>query len=343
MAVSPRGDLAGGRARGSETWCFAVLLIADAQQRRINCKKMLLAINVDFCYNIAHKEVSTRMKNQNYRMNSTVFEAYEQCLLEEEKSAATIEKYCRDIKAFYRFLPEVKHVTKESVIAYKASIMSRYSPISVNSMLAALNHFFKFVGCPDLCVRSLKLQRRSFSEPEQELTLEEYHRLLDTAVRQKKEQLFLVMETICATGIRVSELEFITVEAVRAGRAFVNCKGKERIIFLPEKLTKKLLRYADTAHIQKGYLFMGKRGTPLSRTQIWSAMKGLCAAANVPQSKVYPHNLRHLFARRFYQMEKDLVRLADVLGHSDVNTTRIYTRESGRLHERQVAKLGLVT
>lgn len=282
------------------------------------------------------------MKSTIYHMNMKMFKKYEQYLEEEEKSAATIEKYCRDIRAFYHFLPEDKIASKEAVIAYKKHIIATYSPASVNSMLASINHFFIFAGRPNFRVKALRLQRKSFTEPERELTFAEYRRLLDAAGHQKNKQLLLVMETICGTGIRVSELEFITVEAVRTGRAMVSCKGKERVVFLPGKLTKKLQKYARSNGIRAGCLFLGTKGRPLNRTRIWSAMKALCRVANVPQGKVFPHNLRHLFAQRFYQMERDLVRLADILGHSDVNTTRIYTRESGLYHARQIERLGLV-
>lgn len=282
------------------------------------------------------------MKNVTCRMNDTMIRDFVCYLTKEEKSPATIEKYQRDVRAFYKYLNVDKTVDKEITIAYQQELIKAYSPASVNSMLVSINRFLGFVGWNDCQVKGLKIQRRAFAEPEYELSRAEYQRLLEAAKNTKKEQLSLVMETICATGIRVSELEFITLEAARIGRAVVNCKGKRRVIFLPAKLTKKLLRFANQQKVSSGYIFRTRKGTPMNRTRIWEAMKSLCQAAGVPREKVFPHNLRHLFARCYYQLEKDIVHLADILGHSDVNTTRIYTRESVLVHERQIARLGLI-
>ena len=282
------------------------------------------------------------MSKKSYQMNTTMISAFARYLQEEEKSPATIEKYSRDVRAFYAYLPERKNVDKDVAIAYKKEIETQYKPASVNSMLASINHFFLFCGWSSCRVKTIKIQKRAFVEPETELTRTEYLRLLRAAKSKKNEQLYLVMETICATGIRVSELQFITVEAARLGRAIVNCKGKQRVVFIPRQLGKKLLKYAQGQGTKTGWIFRTPKGGPLNRTRNWAAMKSLCVQANVSPQKVFPHNLRHLFARCYYELEKDIVRLADILGHSNINTTRIYTRESGLVHERQVARLGLI-
>lgn len=269
-------------------------------------------------------------------------DGFHRWLCEAERSALTIEKYLRDLKAFAAFLGANAQVTRQRVIDYKQHLVGRYAPASVNSMLAALNAFFGFVGCPQFRVKPLRLQQRMFSAPEKELTREEYVRLLQAARLQKNERLYLLMETICATGIRVSEVRFITVESLRTGRVEVYCKGKRRTVFLVRKLRKELAGYVKRNGIQKGCVFVTRFGHAVSRHHIWADMKALCRSAAVDPSKVFPHNLRHLFARTFYALEKDLGRLADLLGHSNVNTTRIYTRECGREHERLLARMCLV-
>ncbi len=209
-------------------------------------------------------------------------------------------------------------------------------------MLSAVNRLLKFLGREDCRIRFLRAQRKTFREQNRELTRAEYQRFLDTAAEQGQERLGLLMETICATGIRVSELRFFTVEAVRLGRAEVSNKGKNRTVFLPEKLRKALLQYAQAQKIAAGPVFVTRNGKPLDRSNIWHDMKALCREAGVADSKVFPHNLRHLFARTYYALEKDIVRLADILGHSSINTTRIYTMESGAVHRRQLEKMRLV-
>ncbi len=253
---------------------------------------------------------------------------YENHLMEEEKSAATIEKYLRDIRAFETYLYG-KEISKSAVIAYKKSIAENHAPVSVNSMLVSVNSFLKFIGRGDCCVKLLKIQRQMFASEKKELTANEYKRLLAAA---KNTRLELVIQTICETGIRVSELKYITVKAVNEGKAVVDCKNKTRVIFIPSPLRKVLLRYIKKSDRKVGSVFVTKSGKPLNRSNIWRDMKALCERANVAAGKVFPHNLRHLFARTFYVIERDIVRLADLLGHSSINTTRIYTMETGKAH-----------
>lgn len=268
-------------------------------------------------------------------------ELYRAYLIGEERAALTIEKYIRDITAFFRHL-NGQEVTKERVVEYKASLVKTYAPGSVNSMLSSLMSFFSFLGWNDLKVKSLKIQRRIFDSEEKELTKAEYQRLLQAAKAKQNERLYLLLQTVCSTGIRVSELMHITVEAVITGKAEISCKGKRRTVFLPDKLCKMLKRYIRERKILSGPVFVTKNGNPLDRSNIWSDMKKLCATADVSEKKVFPHNLRHLFARTYYSLQKDVVRLADILGHSSVNTTRIYTMESGETHRTQLQKLGLL-
>ena len=262
-------------------------------------------------------------------------------LTAEEKSSATVEKYLREADHFVRWLEE-QELSKELSAAYKAWLAERRSPAGVNGAIAALNSLFTFLGVEECRLKSLKLQRQLFRDEARELTREEYFRLLAAAVRLGKKRLYLVMQAICATGIRVSELQFFTVEAVRMGRAVITNKGKTRLVFLPRSLQKQLLKYARRQGLVSGPVFVTKGGKPLDRSNIWLEMKSLCHTAAVAESKVFPHNLRHLFARTYYNQEKDIVRLADILGHSSVNTTRIYTREPGETHRRQLEQLGLV-
>lgn len=249
-------------------------------------------------------------------------------LHEDEKSEATVEKYIRDVSAFSSFLRE-RELTKQEVIEYKKQISEKYAPASVNSMLVSINSFLDFIGFHDLRVKLLKIQRQMFVSEKKELTAAEYRRLLKAA---QGTRLALVIQTICETGIRVSELEFITVEAVECGRAVVDCKNKTRVILIPTALRKILLQYIKKTGMKAGSVFVTKTGKKLNRSNIWRDMKALCERANVDQEKVFPHNLRHLFARTFYSLERDIVRLADLLGHSSINTTRVYTIETGREH-----------
>lgn len=264
------------------------------------------------------------------------FKAY---LVEEEKSELTIEKYLRDAQRFLVWLGDAE-LTKSSVLDYKSKLIGEYTVVSVNSILSSLNCYFDYIGRNDCRVKALKQQRRAFLSEEKELTKAEYERLLKAA--ESKPRLCLLMQTICSTGIRVSEHKFITVEAARAGYAEVRLKGKQRVVFLPKKLCKLLLRYARERNISRGSIFVTATGKPLNRCNIWAEMKKLCLAAGVSREKVFPHNLRHLFARLYYGLEHDIVRLADILGHSSINTTRIYIMESGQTHRRQIERMGLL-
>ena len=233
-------------------------------------------------------------------------------------------------------------ITKETVIAYKKYLQENYAVRSVNSMLASINSFFSFFGWNDLKVKSLKLQQQVFCPEEKELTKGEYTRLCRAAVRKRNERLNLILQTICGTGIRVSELQYITVEAVEHGEAVVNCKAKTRSVFIVKELRQKLLRYAAEQNIKSGMIFATRTGKPISRTNIWREMKALCVEANVNPEKVFPHNLRHLFARVFYGIEKDIAKLADILGHSSINTTRIYIISTGTEHRQRMENMRLI-
>lgn len=269
--------------------------------------------------------------------------AFARRLAEEERSAGTVEKYLRDAGAFLEWLAGAP-VNREAVTGWKAHLVrSGYRPATINSMLAALNGLFRFLGWDECRVKFLKVQRRLFRDAGRELTRPEYEHLLETAKERGQDRLVLLMEAICATGIRVSEVQYITVEAARAGRAEVALKGKIRTILIPSKLCRKLLKYAKQQKTASGEIFLTRNGTPLSRRQIWAEMKGLCKTAGVAASKVFPHNLRHLFAAAFYRASRDIVKLADVLGHSSLETTRIYLLTSGAEHQRQLDRLGLVS
>ena len=263
-------------------------------------------------------------------------------LQSEEKSENTIEKYIRDVKAFATYAGEVE-ITKKSVITYKNKLISdNYAVRSINSMLASLNCLFSFLGWADLKVKSIKLQRQIFCPEEKELTKAEYMRLVNTAKQKGNERLNLLIQTICGTGIRVSELQYITVEAVKCGEAVVSLKGKTRSVFIVRELQKKLLRYAAEQKITSGAIFITRNGKPISRANIWREMKNLCEHAGVSPQKVFPHNLRHLFARTFYGIEKDIAKLADILGHSSINTTRIYIITTGNEHRQRMENMRLI-
>lgn len=263
-------------------------------------------------------------------------------LKKEEKSKNTIEKYMRDVRAFTKYTAN-REITKETVVAYKAQLLEEnYAVRSINSMLASLNSLFSFLGLADCKVKSIKLQRQIYCPEEKELTKAEYIRLVNTAKQKGNERLNLIIQTICGTGIRVSELQFITVEAVKNSAATVSLKGKTRSVFIVKDLKKKLLRYAAEQGIKSGAIFITRTGKPLSRTNIWREMKQLCESAQVKPSKVFPHNLRHLFARTFYGIEKDIAKLADILGHSSINTTRIYIIATGDEHRQRMENMRLI-
>ena len=264
-------------------------------------------------------------------------------LKSEGRSSGTIDKYLRDSAEFSAWLGSRK-LTRETAAAWREYLLlQNYAPATINSMLSAVNRLLKFLGREDCKIRFLRVQRKAFREQNRELTRAEYQRLLDTAAAEGQERLGLLMETICSTGIRVSEVQYITVEAAQQGRAEISLKGKIRTILLPAKLCRKLLKYAKKNRTASGEIFLTGSGKPISRKQIWREMKALCKKAGVESSKVFPHNLRHLFATTFYKVCRDIVKLADVLGHSSINTTRIYLMTTGAEHARQLEKLGLVT
>lgn len=278
-----------------------------------------------------------------YFISGADIAAFAAQLRREERAKGTLEKYLRDVRALQHWL-DGRPVAQDSLAGWKAWLLQKgYAPATVNSMLAAVNTFLRCMGWTECRVKFLKIQRRLFREHRRELTRAEYARLLDAARQQGRERLALLMETICATGIRVSELRYITLAAVRLGRAEIALKGKLRTILLPAKLCRKLQAYARKHAIASGELFLTARGKPLGRRQIWGEMKGLCPLAGVEKSKVFPHNLRHLFATTFYQSCKDIARLADVLGHSSIETTRVYLLTTGREHRRALDRLGLVS
>ena len=261
-------------------------------------------------------------------------------LCREEKSAATQEKYLRDVRSFSVYA-DGREITKELVVAWKKKLVEiGYAVRSINSMLASINSLLDFLGLQNCKVKNIRLQRQTYCAEDKELTKAEYLRLLEAS--KKNEQLNLVIQTICSTGIRVSELRYFTVEAVRRGEIVIDCKGKTRTILVPGKLKSILLNYAKRRGITEGTIFVTRTGKPLNRSNIWSAMKNLCESAGVKASKVFPHNLRKLFARTFYGIEKDIAKLADILGHSSINTTRIYIMTTGTEHRRKIERLGLV-
>lgn len=260
----------------------------------------------------------------------------------EEKSRNTIEKYIRDVTALLVYLANAE-VTKKSIIAYKNKLISEnYAIRSINSMLASINSLLAFLGWTECKVKSIKIQRQVYCSEEKELTKAEYTRLVNTARQKGNERLNLLIQTICCTGIRVSELQFITVEAVKNSEAIVSLKGKTRTVFIIKDLKRKLLRYAAEQKIESGMIFITRNGKPMNRTNIWREMKSLCIRANVNPNKVFPHNLRHLFARTFYSIEKDIAKLADILGHSSINTTRIYIISTGNEHRRRMENMRLI-
>ena len=274
-------------------------------------------------------------------VTSALIEGYLTYMREQERSDATIKKYTHDLRELCTYMNGAM-LTKAVLISWKNELVSRYAPATVNSALTAVNGYLRFYGWEGLAVKKLKIQKALFADESRELTRKEYARLVAAAKQKDNERLSLVIQTICATGIRVSELRYITVEAVQRGRADISNKGKRRIVFLPEKLRRLLRKYAGRQNKTAGAVFTTRTGRPLDRSNIWRDMKALCESAGVAAEKVFPHNLRHLFARTFYSMEKDLSRLADILGHSSTVTTRIYTAESGSVHARQMGRLGLV-
>ena len=274
------------------------------------------------------------------RLSNEQITEFAKHLCREEKSAATQEKYLRDVRAF-RVYADGNEITKELVIAWKKELVAQgYTVRSVNSMLASANSLLDFLGLVGCKVKNIRTQRQTYCTEDKELTKAEYLRLLNAS--KENEQLHLLLQTICGTGIRVSELRYFTVEALRHGVITVDCKSKTRTILVPGRLKNILLSYAKRHSVTTGPVFITRTGRPLDRSNIWSAMKKLCQAAGVQPSKVFPHNLRKLFARTFYGIEKDIAKLADILGHSSINTTRIYIMTTGIEHRRKLEQLGLV-
>lgn len=272
-----------------------------------------------------------------------ILKEFEEYLIQEEREKATIGKYLRDAECFLVWLGN-RELSKKQVVLWKEELTEKqYSPITINGKLAAINKFLLFLGKSEYRVKYLKIQRRLFRSTERDLTKEEYTRLVETAFSDGKERLALLMESICATAIRVSEVQYLTVETAEAGRAEISLKGKIRTILIPGKLCRKLLKYAKKQKIASGEIFLTRSGKGMSRHQIWAEMKALCAQAKVQASKVFPHNLRHLFARTFYRACRDVVRLAGVLGHSSIETTRIYLITTGIEYRKQMSRLGLIS
>ena len=268
------------------------------------------------------------------KIENETIESYREHLICEEKSQSTVEKYIRDVRAF-KIWAEEREITKKLMLEYKNALIMSYKPRSVNSVLSSLNSLFDYLDWQDCKVKTLKIQREIFTDKSRD-------RLLKAAKDKKNERLYYLMQTICATGIRVSELRYVTVEAVNCGQANISCKGKMRTVILPKQLCKLLKAYIKEQKIKSGSVFISKNGKPLDRSNIWADMKKLCETAGVARSKVFPHNLRHLFAKTYYSLERDIVRLADILGHSSINTTRIYTMESGDVHRRQIERMHLL-
>ena len=272
-----------------------------------------------------------------------ILKEFEEYLTQEERERATIRKYLRDAEGFLVWLG-TRELSKKRVVLWKEELAEKqYSPITVNGKLAAVNKLLLSLGRPECRVKYLKIQRRLFRSTERDLTKEEYTRLVETALSEGRERLALLMESICATGIRVSEVQYFTVEAAEAGQAEISLKGKIRTILIPGKLCRKLLKYARKQKIASGEIFLTRSGKSMSRHQIWAEMKALCSHARVRASKVFPHNLRHLFARAFYRACRDVVRLAGVLGHSSIETTRIYLITTGVEYRKQMSRLGLIS
>lgn len=270
-----------------------------------------------------------------------IIKQYENYLITEEKSAATIQKYIRDVSVFVKWL-NGREMSKEITMEYKQLLAEQYTVATVNSIISSLNTFFVWLGIPECKVKSIRTQKSVYTVPNRDLTMQEYKRLVKTAYATGRRRLCLLIQTIAATGIRISELENITVDAINKGTTTINCKGKIRTILIPSKLCRMLLEYTNEKGIEDGSIFVTRNGKPIDRSNIWGEMKRLCKKACVMASKVFPHNLRHLFGKTYYTMYQDISRLADLLGHSNIDTTRIYTLESGEIHRKRIQNLGLI-
>lgn len=282
------------------------------------------------------------MKKENIgKITEIQLEEYKNYLIEQEKSKCTVEKYRRDIQKWMDFLDE-REVTKELMVEYKKELGQQYAAASCNSMLVAVNVFLEYLGLGECRVKLFKVQKRVFSDEKKELSVKEYKKLIETAKKMHAVRLGLVIQTLGGTGMRVGELHFVTVQAVKEGRVEVEAKGKKRVVFIPRKLQILLRQYIKERQIKSGPVFVSKAGRMLDRSNIWKEMKALCQKAGVSKEKVFPHNLRHLFARVYYNAEKDIAKLADLLGHSSMETTRLYIISSGSEHRKQIEKMGLV-
>ncbi len=301
-------------------------------------KQNVIFLFLDYYY----REDNNVKKERNDMKN--VVKRFEQYLMEEEKSKGTIENYIRSVHMFIKWIGVKEHISRQAVIEWKNYLQTKgYCTVTVNAKIAALNQFLSFMGRNDCRVKLLKVQHRVFRDHSKELNKNEYKKLIDTAESKAKHRLSLLIQTICATGIRVSEVKYITVAAAQAGKTEIILKGKVRTILLPGKLCRKLIQYAKKQKIASGEIFITRSGIGLSRKQIWSEMKTLCVQAGIEATKVFPHNLRHLFARCYYQVCHDIVKLADILGHSHIETTRIYLLSTGTEHQYHLERLRLVS
>lgn len=274
-------------------------------------------------------------------ITSKMLPRFRQYLKENERSKTTICKYLHDVTTF-KIFSEDNEIDRNTVLAYKAELSKKYAITSANSMLAALNSFFHFYHWEELVVKYFPIQKKVYCSETKELSKPDYFNLLKASAGKRNERLNLLIQTLCGTGIRVSELPFITVEALEAGEAVITCKGKTRTVFIVSKLKSKLFRYAKSRKIDTGPIFITRSGKPMDRSNIWREMKKLCDQSGVPSEKVFPHNLRHLFARIFYSLDKDIARLSDVLGHSSIDTTRMYIISTGAEHRRQMENMRLI-
>ena len=276
------------------------------------------------------------------KLTDGIINEFKEYLIDNDKSAYTVEKYIRDVMKFKDFAGDCEKV-KETAGEYKNYLVRKgYSVRSINSMLSSVNALFEYLDRNDLKIKTIKMQRSVYCPEDKELTRAEYQRLCTAATMKKNNRLELIIETVCATGIRIGELKYITVESAKCGEAVVTLKGKTRYVFIPKELKRKLLRYSKELGIKEGMIFVTRTGKAVNRTNIWRDMKNLCKDAGVKAEKVFPHNLRHLFARTFYNIDKDIAKLADILGHSSIDTTRIYIISTGAEHRRLIEKMKLI-
>lgn len=283
------------------------------------------------------------MKEQkNVKVTEELLYEYQTYLEDEERSAATVDKYIRDVRAFVKYLGEEQTIDGGKVRKYKQFLREQYKTSSANSMLAALNSFLLFAGREKWRVKLFKIQQVQYCRPEKEITEKDYEKLVQAARRNGEVMMSMLIQTIGSTGIRISELKFITVESLMTGRAEIYNKGKSRVVLLPAALSKMLKKYCREAGIASGSIFITKHGNPLDRSNVSKKMKQLGKKAGVDTTKIFPHNLRHLFAKVFYNVEKDVIRLMDLLGHSSISTTRLYTMTTEEQPRRQMARMNMV-